>query len=128
MCIRDSRHPSYRRAQPARSRPSARTEPTARQPAGPGEDMTIDEMRERLRAALSAAGDPERARAQQAYMKSEMPYYGVSPPELTALLRPLLAEFKPASRGVWEETVRALWDGATHREERYAAIAFAQHR
>jgi len=83
---------------------------------------------ERLRLALSAAGDPERARAQQAYMKSEMPYYGVSSPELTVLLRPLLAEFKPASRAEWEQTVRALWDGATHREERYAAIAFAQHR
>ena len=61
-------------------------------------------------------------------MKSEMPYYGVSSPELTVLLRPLLAEFKPASRAEWEQTVRALWDGATHREERYAAIAFAQHR
>ena len=82
----------------------------------------------RLRAALATAGDPERALAQQAYMKSEMPYYGVSSPELTVLLRPLLAEFKPASRAEWEQTVRALWDGATHREERYAAIAFAQHR
>jgi len=92
------------------------------------EPQPLDELRERLRAALIAAGDPERARAQQAYMKSEMPYYGVSSPELKALLRPLLAEFKPASRGVWEETVRTLWDGATHREERYAAIAFAQHR
>ena len=92
------------------------------------EPKPLDELRARLRAALSAAGDPERARAQQAYMKSEMPYYGVSSPELKVLLRPLLAEFKPASRGVWEETVRALWDGATHREERYAAIAYAQHR
>ena len=82
---------------------------------------------ERLGTALSAAGDPERARAQQAYMKSEMPYYGVASPELKTLLRPLLKEFRPASREAWDATVRTLWDGATHREERYAAIAFAQH-
>ncbi len=85
-------------------------------------------LRERLRIALSAAGDPDKARAQQAYMKSEMPYFGVASPELRVLLKPFLAEFKPANRTEWDETVRALWDGATHREERYAAIAFAQHR
>jgi len=82
----------------------------------------------RLRAALSGAGDPERARGQQAYMKSDMPYYGVTTPELRRLLRPLLAEFRPSSREQWEQTVRTLWDGAERREERYAAIAFAQHR
>jgi len=86
-----------------------------------------NDLRERLRLALSAAGDPERARAQQAYMKSEMPFFGVSSPELKELLRPLLKGFRPASREKWDETVRSLWDGATHREERYAAIAFAQH-
>jgi 3-methyladenine DNA glycosylase AlkD len=85
------------------------------------------DLRERLRIVLSAAGDPERAQAQQAYMKSEMPYYGISTPELKELLRPLLKQFRPASRESWNETVRDLWDGATHREERYAAIAFAQH-
>jgi 3-methyladenine DNA glycosylase AlkD len=90
--------------------------------------MTIDEMRARLRIALTAAGDPERALAQQAYMKSEMAYFGVASPELKALLRPFLAEFKPGSRSEWEQSVRILWDGATHREERYSAIAFAQHR
>jgi 3-methyladenine DNA glycosylase AlkD len=28
----------------------------------------------------------------------------------------------------WERTVRELWDDATHREERYAALAVARHR
>jgi 3-methyladenine DNA glycosylase AlkD len=49
-------------------------------------------------------------------------------PELKALLRPLLASYEPVDRVTWERTVRALWDGATHREERYAAIAVARHR
>jgi 3-methyladenine DNA glycosylase AlkD len=83
-----------------------------------------------IRAALATAGDPERAAAQQAYMKSAMPYRGITSPQLKSILRPLLAD--PANlvpdRGEWETTVRELWDGATHREERYAATALTGHR
>ncbi|GAA2143585.1 DNA alkylation repair protein [Nocardioides koreensis] len=81
-----------------------------------------------IRESLAGAADPERAAAQQRYMKSEMPYRGISAPQLTALVRPLLASYEPTSRGEWEATVRDLWDGATHREERYAALALARHR
>lgn len=81
-----------------------------------------------VRAALAAAGDPVLAVQQRAYMRSALPYHGVSSPALKALLRPLLAARAPAERGTWEATVRELWDGATHREERYAAIALARHR
>ena len=58
-------------------------------------------------------------------MKSSMPYRGLTSPELRALLRPLLADpaLAPASREAWEADVRALWDGAAYREERYAALA-----
>lgn len=87
------------------------------------EDLVV-----RLRAAMSAAGDPDRARAQQAYLKSAMPHHGIGSPDLAKLLKPFLAEFAPASRGEWERTVLTLWDGATHREERYAAIGFARHK
>jgi 3-methyladenine DNA glycosylase AlkD len=82
----------------------------------------------RVRAALADAGDPARAEAQQRYMKSAMPYRGLTSPELRTLLRPLLAEYEPESRAEWESTVRDLWDGATHREERYAALSVARHR
>ncbi len=34
----------------------------------------------------------------------------------------------PADRGIWEATVRELYDRATHREERYAALVLAGHR
>jgi 3-methyladenine DNA glycosylase AlkD len=83
-----------------------------------------------VRAALAGAGDPVRAAGQQAYMKSSMPYRGLTSPELRALLRPLLADpaLAPASRGAWESVVRGLWDGATFREERYAALAVTAHR
>ena len=83
-----------------------------------------------IRAALAATGDPERAVAQQAYMKSEMPYRGITAPQLTTLLRPILADpaHRIGERREWERAVRDLWDGATHREERYAATALTGHR
>lgn len=81
-----------------------------------------------LRAELATAGDPERAAAQERYMKAVMPYHGLSQPRLRALLRPHLKEFAPRDRAEWEETVRTWWDDATHREEMYAALALARHR
>lgn len=81
-----------------------------------------------VRRALAEAADPGRAAAQQAYMRSAMPYRGVAAPRLRALLRPLLAEHPPTTRAGWEATVRELWDGATFREERYAATALVRHR
>lgn len=83
---------------------------------------------EALRAQMAAAGDPARAADQQRYLKSAMPCHGLSAPELRLLLRPHLKTFAPAGRDEWESTVRSWWDGATHREELYAAIAVARHR
>jgi len=83
---------------------------------------------EEVRAALAIVGDPDRAAAQQAYMKSAMPYRGLTSAELKQVLRQLLADYQPADRATWEADVRGLWDGATWREERYAAIAVARHR
>lgn len=83
-----------------------------------------------VRAALAAAGDPQRAEGQRRYMKSAMPFRGVTRPQLRATLKPLLQD--PAhhlgDRATWEATVRALWDGAAYREERYAALELAGHR
>lgn len=81
-----------------------------------------------VRDGLAAAGDPARAVQQQAYMKSAMPYYGLTAAELKALLRPILVEHRFEERAEWETTARLLWDVATHREERYAAIALLRHR
>jgi 3-methyladenine DNA glycosylase AlkD len=83
-----------------------------------------------IREALAGAGDPERAAAQQAYMKSQMPYRGLTSPQLKTLLRPILADpaHRIVERGEWERAVRDLWDGATHREERYAATALTGQR
>ena len=83
-----------------------------------------------VREALAGAGDPVRAAGQQAYMKSEIPYRGLTSPELRALLRPLLADpvLAPRSREEWEAAVRELWDAPAYREERYAGLAVTGHR
>lgn len=83
-----------------------------------------------LRRALGTAGDAVRADGQQRYMKSAMPYWGLTSPVLRATVRPILDEpaYRIETRQEWEGTIRALWDEATHREEWYAALAVARHR
>jgi 3-methyladenine DNA glycosylase AlkD len=81
-----------------------------------------------LREVLAALADPARATGMQAYMRSAMPYRGISAPTLRAALRPVLAAHPLPDEEVWQATVRDLWDGAAFREERYAALALARHR
>jgi len=83
-----------------------------------------------IRAALSGAQCPTNAVAQQRYMKSTLPFHGLTSPQLRAVVRPILADpaYRMRSRPEWEATIRTLWDGATHREHWYAALALARHR
>ncbi|WP_320669396.1 DNA alkylation repair protein [Patulibacter defluvii] len=85
------------------------------------------ELIDAIRAGLVAAADPEKAPQMQRYMKSEMPFHGVPKPARAALMRPLLRErtLDPES---WRATVEELWRGATHREQRYAALDLLGHR
>ena len=80
--------------------------------------------------ALAAHADPARAIAQQRYMRSAMPFLGLSSPVLYEALAPVLADpaLAMSSAAQWRATILALWDGATHREQWYAAIALARHR
>jgi 3-methyladenine DNA glycosylase AlkD len=84
----------------------------------------VQDARRRLREV----GDPARAPAMQAYMKSDLPYYGVPAPAARVVFREVLAAHPLADRATWLATVHALWDDATHREERYAALALVRHR
>ncbi len=93
-------------------------------------DMTTAdaELTAALREVLASAADPDRAVTMRAYMKSEMPYLGVSAPALRAAVRPVLAAHPLPDEETWWATVLALWDGATYREERYVALALVGHR
>jgi len=79
----------------------------------------------RLREALEAVAEPARAPAMQAYMKSAMPYLGVASVQRRAALKPVFAGIDWPNSAAWQADVLALWRGATHREERYAAIELA---
>jgi 3-methyladenine DNA glycosylase AlkD len=81
-----------------------------------------------IRTGLAAAGDAAKAPEMQSYMKSTMPFRGVQTPARTRLIRDIFAVWTPPDRATWEATVRTLWDGATFREERYAAIDLCAHR
>lgn len=80
-----------------------------------------------VREALAAGADPDRAAGQQRYMKSSMPYRGLTAPHLKAVLRPILADHR-LDASAWHDTVLRLWREASYREERYAAIALLRHR
>lgn len=87
----------------------------------------IDALLADVRERLAAAADAERAAQMQAYMKSAMPYHGVPLPAVRRLLDGSAAEH-PLDDGAWLDAVRRMWDEATHREERYAALALARRR
>ncbi|WP_457098639.1 DNA alkylation repair protein [Microbacterium sp. P5_E9] len=73
-----------------------------------------------VREALRAAADPARAPGQQAYMKSEMPFLGVTLPEVRRLVRS--AASQTADAAILRAAASELWDDASHREERYAGM------
>jgi len=79
----------------------------------------VNELAQGIRARLRDAADPALAPGQQAYMKSAMPFLGVTVPEVRRIAT-------AAARGRSAAETRAaaaeLWDAATHREERYAAM------
>jgi len=61
----------------------------------------------------------------QAYMKSAMPYHGVSAPVLRQVCRATFASMEFASASDWQAQVLRLWRSARFREERYAALYLA---
>jgi|SRR5688572_1945845 len=81
-----------------------------------------------IRRRLADAADPEKAPQMQAYMKSAMPYRGVSSPLLKRLCRESFTAHRLASASEWQRVVLELWRRAAFREERYAAVLLTQAR
>lgn len=59
-----------------------------------------------------------------AYMKTDMPHYGVQKPDREPVARAMVRQFPASSRASLRRAVLALW-GQPHREEKYLAIQFA---
>jgi hypothetical protein len=86
--------------------------------------MTADNaLIQDVRARLAAAADPARASRMQAYIKSSMPYRGVTSAPPDRLRKEVFAVHPLRSFAAWRDTALRLWRDASNREERYAAIA-----
>jgi 3-methyladenine DNA glycosylase AlkD len=81
-----------------------------------------------LRKALSEVADPTRAAGAQAYMKSKMPFLGVSMPKLRAVCKEVFPRFPITTAAGFRRDALALFRGARHREERYCAIEWTGDR
>ena len=79
-------------------------------------------MVRRVREGLGVLAEPSKAKAMRAYMKSDMPFMGVSAVPLQKMCTALFADLRYQGAEAWVEDVLALWRGARFREERYAAI------
>ena len=74
---------------------------------------------------LTEEADPAKAGPMAAYMKTDMPFYGVQKQGRTPIVRELVRECPPAGRTDYEANVRALWR-LEHREEKYLALGYAR--
>src|SRR6185295_13961024 len=80
------------------------------------------DLADTLREKLSEAADPARAAGMQAYMKSAMPYLGVSAVPMRQVCKAVFAGLAWPDSAAWQADVLAIWRAAEYREERYAAI------
>jgi len=86
--------------------------------------MSVSEAVAYVRTALAESADPERAAGMQAYMKTDMPFYGVPKPGRAPILRCLKKEYAPVDHAGYEALASALWE-LPHREEKYLAQGVA---
>jgi 3-methyladenine DNA glycosylase AlkD len=82
----------------------------------------------RLRAELAREGTPERAEGARRYMKSEMPFHGVSATVLRAVCKKVFPQHPLSDAAAWRDAILGIWRRAKFREERYAAIELAGDR
>lgn len=77
-----------------------------------------------VQRALAEQADPEKAAGMQAYMKTDMPFYGVQKAGRTPILRHLRTVYRPSDRDEYEALILALW-ALPHREEKGLAQGVA---
>jgi 3-methyladenine DNA glycosylase AlkD len=74
---------------------------------------------------FAEAADPDKAGAMAAYLKTDMPFYGVQKAGRVPILRAVKDHFPPLNRDDYRTAVLALW-AQPHREEKYLAIGYAR--
>lgn len=84
----------------------------------------MENMTRFLARELREVGDPERAAGMAAYLKTDMPFYGVPNPACKKIYREMRGRFPIGSRADYVAAIEALWS-RPHREEKYCAIRVA---
>jgi 3-methyladenine DNA glycosylase AlkD len=77
-----------------------------------------------VQGELAKLGDPAKAAPMAAYMKTDMPFYGVPKPDRVPIARVVKSRFPPVDGEDYRDKVRSLWE-LPHREEKYLAIGYA---
>lgn len=82
-------------------------------------------LAEAISTLLAEHADPGRAREMAAYMKTDMPFYGVPAGVRDEIVRAFLPQIRPASHEDYANLVGTLWN-RPHREEKYIAVRIAR--
>jgi len=77
-----------------------------------------------VQSELKKKADKKKAPEMAAYMKTDMPFYGVQKPDREPIIKAIKANFRPQTRSEYEKTIRRLWD-LSYREEKYLALNYA---
>jgi 3-methyladenine DNA glycosylase AlkD len=83
------------------------------------------ELVEFVQGHFCQLADGTKAVDMAAYMKTEMPFYGIQNPQRQPVYREMKKRFPAANRRDYEAATLALWK-LPHREEKYAALQFAE--
>jgi 3-methyladenine DNA glycosylase AlkD len=85
----------------------------------------MDDLKAVAAGLLADRADPEKAAQMAAYMKTDMPFFGVQKRGRTEVLREIKKRFPIEDQGAYRDAVETLW-GQPHREEKYLAISIAE--
>lgn len=86
-----------------------------------------DKVVQLVQKELKAKRNAVKAKEMAAYMKTDMPFYGVQKPDRALIYKQLKRDYKPNSYKDYTDVVLALWK-LKHREEKYSALTIAcQH-
>lgn len=85
----------------------------------------MEELVAFVAAELASRAEAEKAVAMAAYMKTDMPFYGVQKKGRTEVYRKLRTQFPVTDNATYRRQVAALWE-RPHREEKYLAIRIAE--
>ena len=80
-----------------------------------------------IRTRFAPLANAANAKAMAAYMKTDMPFFGIKTPQRRAIVKQVLKENPINSRAEYVAAIEALWD-EPQREMKYAAVQVARSK